>query len=354
MKPVVSNYTNANPALPDKSNNNLSFSGINAGKIKHLSKIETILGCWGDGFYETLKEKVGTDFIQMVDGGCTYKKASPVIDTLKYPFMDMPRDFLSFVANKFNIEGLKKSSLLVNYKKEKELKAYQRAMRGALQTGEECINEAVKAGISCETGRCNISGSCSSNDNLCKNVGLKFIKIFDENLAKTKAHYNTPHERTVARLASGITAATMMGNDFYNKSILNGKTDKEAKESAKKKRKQELLETAQEALSQYFMLGALASIVNNSPIAAPIVNTALGLLFKITSRLSTGRPLKRMKVPPKMEYNAPSINEYAELKKKKQDIKLKTTYKKEEKKKHLLSPKNSFSLPCKYNYRFER
>ena len=77
----------------------------------------------------------------------------------------------------------------------------------------------------------------------------------------------------------------MMGTDFYNKSILNGKTPEEARQSEQAKRKQELLEVGQEALSQYFMLGTFSSFANNSSIGAPILNTLLSLIFRITSRV---------------------------------------------------------------------
>ncbi len=172
----------------------------------------------------------------------------------------------------------------------------------------------------------------------------KFYKLFDENLAKDKAHYHTPHERAVVRLVSGFTAAIMLGNDFYNKSIMNGVSEDKAIKSASTKRKQEILATVQEALSQYFLLGAFASFSNNSQLGAPLLNTALGILFHITSRLSTKRPLKRIDVPEKPQNQSQlTINKFIGNLKKGNEPTLtngNNNQEKEENKKHLLSLKN--------------
>ena len=54
----------------------------------------------------------------------------------------------------------------------------------------------------------------------------------------------------------------MLGTDFYNKSILNGESDSEAKEELKTKRKQELISTGMEAMSQYMMSLIFQIILN--------------------------------------------------------------------------------------------
>lgn len=33
------------------------------------------------------------------------------MDTLKYPFVEMPKQFLNFIANKFNVKQLQESKL---------------------------------------------------------------------------------------------------------------------------------------------------------------------------------------------------------------------------------------------------
>lgn len=175
-------------------------------------------------------------------------------------------------------------------------------MRGLIKNGDNFIAQFAKEkGINAsELEKFLCKNECNPQfKELCDSVVKKFYKLFDENLAKDKAHYHTPHERAVVRIVSGFTAAIMLGNDFYNKSIMNGVSQDEAIKSASTKRKQEILATVQEALSQYFLLGAFASFSNNSQLGAPLLNTVLGILFHITSRLSTKRPLKRIDVPEK-------------------------------------------------------
>lgn len=140
-------------------------------------------------------------------------------------------------------------------------------MRGLIKNGDNFIAQFAKEkGINAsELEKFLCKNECNPQfKELCDSVVKKFYKLFDENLAKDKAHYHTPHERAVVRLVSGFTAAIMLGNDFYNKSIMNGVSEDEAIKSATTKRKQEILATVQEALSQYFLLGAFASFSNNS------------------------------------------------------------------------------------------
>ncbi len=338
---MVSNFKGASFAFPHKNNTKISFTGFDAGKVVHLKTIQKLSNCQLDDLYKSLQKNVAPDFFQNIGDSLSYKKTNFIADAIKFPFVDMPKEFLNFIAKKFNIQSLQNSKLLTDFQNEKEKKAYERAMRGLLQNGDAIIDKvASDLGIDPKNideflckNRCN-----PEFKKLCEKITDEFNKIFDENLSKTKAHYNTTHERTIVRFATGITAAIILGNDFYNKAILNGKDDKEAKISQKKKRTQELIETVQEALAQYFMLSALTSTVNNSNIAAPIINTALSLLFRITSRLSTGRPIIRIKVPNKIDYAAPTIDEFKESPME-QSLKIKPQAK-QENKKHLLSPKN--------------
>ncbi len=316
----VRNLNNNSGSLV-KDTKDINFKGLNAGKISHLSLIEGLSkpkkGL--DELYYTIYKKIPPDFIKSTPSGDFYTKSNSILDTLTFPFVKLPKEAANFFTDKFN---LKKSEKLIAYNNAKEKEAYERAMRGLLQNGDKFIDEF-------------------SNDPECnKKVVEKFYGLFDNNLAPDKAHYNTAHERTIVKVVSGGTAALIMGNDFYNKAILNGKTEKEAKKSAKKKRTQELLESGQEALSQYFMLSALSGFVNNSPLAAPVINTLLSLLFRITSRLSTGRPLKRIK-PDKNSQMADfvSMKEFMDSAKEGKNIEAKKTIDKKNKK-HLLCAKN--------------
>ena len=327
-----------------KSKNGISFTSY--GKVVHLPSIKKISQCRIDGVFNFLNSKLSNDFIQTIGNETQYLKPHSFIDTLKYPFVDLPRDILNAFATKFNIKSLLNSNLLKNYARNQQGKSYQRAMRGLLKNGDNFINQfAKKNGINpkdidkfvCEN-KCN-----ADFQSVCNNITKKLYALFDDNLAKDKAHYHTPHERTIVRLVSGITAAVMLGNDFYNKSIMNGVTEKEAIDSAKTKRKQEILATVQEAVSQYFLLGAFASFSNNSKIGAPLLNTALGILFHITSRISTGRELTRIKINDSSRLSFLSINKFIDNVKEnktQESINKKEVNKNQEDKKHLLSLKN--------------
>ena len=315
------------------------------GKVAHLPAITQFSKCRLDNIYKELNGKLDSNFIQSINNETRYLKANSLLDTLKYPFVDLPKDFLTFISKKFNIKSLQDSNLLQNYAKAQQDKSYQRAMRGLIKNGDNFIAQFAKEkGINAsELEKFICKNECNPQfKELCDSVVKKFYKLFDENLAKDKAHYHTPHERAVVRIVSGFTAAIMLGNDFYNKSIMNGVSEDEAIKSASTKRKQEILATVQEALSQYFLLGAFASFSNNSQLGAPLLNTALGILFHITSRLSTKRPLTRIDVPEKPQNQSQlTINKFIDnIKKGNVPTLNNDNQEKKENKKHLLSLKN--------------
>lgn len=336
----------------------LNFTGLKTGKIANLAAIENFSNCHLDGIYSKLKDKVAPGFIQEQGGNVFYKKANSFVDTLKYPFTRMPLELLNAFANKFNIESLQNSKLLTNFKKAGENERYERAVRGLLQTSNNLFNNAIKKekikpedvqDFLCKPTGCKNSEFAKH----CGEIANKFYESFDENLSKSKAHYNTPHERTVVKIVSGATAAFILGNDFYNKAILNGKTDEEAKKSAKDKREQELIESGQEALAQYFTLGAFSEFTNNHTLAAPVFNTVLSTIFRITSRLAKNKPLKKdysLLEKTQKPVKIPSINEFINsIQNKKpvkyEEIKTASLPKQEDDKKHILSLKN-IGLAC--------
>ena len=317
------------------------------GKVIHLPSTKAISECRLDDIFNRLNNKTGSNFIQIINDETRYLKANSLLDTFKYPIVDLPRDFLTFISKKFNIKSLENLDLLQSYAKAQQNKSYQRAMRGLIKNGDNFIAQFAKErGIKAtEVEKFLCRNECNPQfKELCDSVVKKFYKLFDDNLAKDKAHYNTPHERAVVRIVSGFTAAIMLGNDFYNKSIMNGVSEDEAIKSASTKRKQEILATVQEALSQYFLLGAFTSFSNNSQLGAPLLNTALGILFHITSRVSTGRPLKRIDVPEKSQNQIQlKINDFISNIKEGSNPSLSTGSKSAEQgenKEHLLSLKN--------------
>ncbi len=323
-----------------------SLTSLTTNKIINYKAARKITNCSLDGLNAFLSKKA-SNVVQVVNGEQFTQKPNPIIETVKYPFADMPKDVLNFIVDKTNWTSLKESKMLTNYNGKKQQEAYERALRGLFQNADNFIAEyAAKNNINpkdIESFRCTNQPN-PKFQGICEEVSEKFYKLFDDNLAIDKAHYNTPHERTIVKIVSSAVAAIILGNDFYNKSILNGKSDKEARESATGKRRQELIESAQEALSQYLTLGAFASFTNNSPIAAPILSTALSLVFRITSRLSMRRPIRRIKLPDEQT----EIQRHFDLEEYKKSVKEDrpiepekiTVAKNKDNKKHILSAKN--------------
>lgn len=322
------------------------ITSLTSNKIINYKASKTITNCALDGLNASLSKKA-PGVAEIINNEKTIQKPNPIIETFKYPFVDMPKDILNFVADKTNWTSLKESKLLTDFNSQKQQQAYERALRGLHQNADSLISDyAAKHNIDTkdiETFVC--KNRCNPDfQEICEEVSKKFYKLFDDNLAVDKAHYNTPHERTIVKIVSSVVAAIILGNDFYNKSILNGKNDEEARQSAAGKRKQELIESAQEALSQYLTLGAFSSFTNNSPIAAPILSTALSLVFRITSRLSMRRPIRRIKLPDEqaeIQRNI-SIENYMKATKENKPIKPDetTVVKTKDNKKHILSPRN--------------
>ncbi len=92
---------NTTVTLPNK----ISFKVIDTGKIERLSAIKKLSMCQLDDIYNNLSRKVAPDFIQSTGNDFLYKKGNSLIDTLKFPFVDMPKELLSLIAKKFNIRN---------------------------------------------------------------------------------------------------------------------------------------------------------------------------------------------------------------------------------------------------------
>lgn len=126
---------------------NISFKGFDVGKISHRLSLEKISNCHLDGIYDNLSKNVASDFIKINGSDIFYKKATAFMDTLKYPFVEMPKQFLNFIANKFNVKQLQESKLLTEFNSKKQAEMYERAMRGFLKNGDNfLINAAKKVG----------------------------------------------------------------------------------------------------------------------------------------------------------------------------------------------------------------
>ena len=177
-----------------KSKNGISFTLY--GKIVHLLSIKKVSQCHIDGIFTFLNNKTGSDFIQTIGDSASFLKPHSFIDTLKYPFVDLPRDILSAFAKKFNIKSLLNSDFLKNYQKDQEDKAYQLAIRCLLKNGDNFINQfAKKSGINPkDVDKFICDNKCNADfRSICDDVTKKLYTLFDDNLAKDKAHYHTPH-----------------------------------------------------------------------------------------------------------------------------------------------------------------
>ena len=271
--------------------NNVSFQGLNLAKANFSNFIKAISKSGLNDIYDSLQKEVLASepgFLKETGREVLYKKATPLFDTITYPILKLPKVILSSIANKFNIESLKNSKILQNFERTQRQERAQRALRGLLKNGEEFAIKTVdevasktkNADKKAIINQINHDG-CNYRDNkeIYKKALGEFYKLFDLNLAADKAKYHTPHERTITRLVSGGTAAIMLGSDFYNKSILNGKSEAEAEEELKGKRNQEFKATAMEAASQYLLLGAFSGYTNKSKWGAPIINTATFLMY---------------------------------------------------------------------------
>lgn len=125
----------------------------------------------------------------------------------------------------------------------------------------------------------------------------KLNKDLNEAMSYKKATYDTKKERFIARIASGITAAIFLGNDYYNKAIASGKDEKAAIESKNKKQKQEVDENLIEAFMQYAVMACFTKFTNKKVWASALIGTGIGLVARICSRISNKMPLKRVEVP---------------------------------------------------------
>lgn len=340
-----------------------SFTGLNTAKVNFHPLTDKVSHSVLNDIHKSLSTKVlqtAPDFISKNGSDFYYKKASSLLETLTYPFTKFPKDLLSAFANRFKITSLQNSKMLQQYNLQKEEEAAQRALRGLYKNGDEFASKAIENAIKNEKTNLtpqqlktllnNNRASSEVKDGIIQDISEKYTKLVDDNLALDKAQYHTPHERAMARIASGGTAAVMLGTDFYNKSILHGKTEQEANEELKGKRKQELIATGMEAMSQYMMLGAFSEFSNTSKWGAPILNTLLGIFFHITSRLSTGRPITKIKNPQdKLEYNIPSVKDFASSAKNGEKVsfqqKVAPNNTQKDDKNHILTSKN-IALAC--------
>ncbi len=278
----------------------------------------------------------------------------------------MPLDVLDSIAKKFPNSSLNNSKLLKNYRNSIQLDNEVRALQGLQKNGAKFAKEYMEENGLKEfpTGVCD--DYCES---ICNAVSKKFNNQLNDSLADTVANYDTKKERFSTRILSGLTAAIFLGTDFFNKAIKKGKSAEEAKKEQHLKQKQEIKENVCEAITQFAVFACFSKTVNKSAWAPAIIGTAIGLVSRVYSRLSSGMRLTRMNVPVKSNISTPTMNEFRqaakegnlnELSSKKQQEKLnRVTKESKENKKPVLSAKNILlfciaSIAGGYSLRFAK
>lgn len=275
-------------------------------------------------------------------------------------FISMPLDLVNAIAEKFpnskfyNLEILKKHREAAQF--EDHLKALQGLQNKGIEIAKKSLRKNNVTAYPADSPSCN--DYC---ENLCSFFGEEFNKVLNNKMADDVAMYDTKKERFVTRLVSGFTAALFLGNDFYNKAIEKGKTEKEAKKEQYLKQGQEVRENICEAITQFAVFACFSKFVNSSPWAPAIVGAAIGFVSRIVSRLSSNMPIRRIAAPKRTALETPSLEQYKNYTKegKSENIVTNTKFEndKKETKKPVLNAKNIilfclFSIAGGYSARF--
>lgn len=326
---------------------NANFTGKKPPTVDDLKKVADIVDANLGGVVSKLTSKIqecAPDMLEDSDGRLLLKNSkhfAHLAESAKAPFTTIPKRILDNLAksahkvfpdNKF-FNGINNSKFLTKFRQEQEVKLYERAVRGIYEYGCEFLDDVAK-----EKSAANGAKAYST----CKEVTKKFFGKFDEQFSINSSKYNTREERGGVRLISAAIAAAALGQDFFNKAKRDGASDDEANGEAKVKIKQEMLAGVGEAYSQFAILGGFPKFINNSQFGAPVISAGLGVLFNITSRLQTNRPLVRIKPPVKMLGNSPvDIKDFIKSLDKKNGVnKIDALKNKKPDKKPLLSLKN--------------
>lgn len=327
---------------PKKSNiaQITAFKGLNAAKIVNVESLKNISRCKLDGLAQSLSEKAGADVVEIIDNTAKLiKPKNGVLTQIK----ELPLDIASYFSKKFHFQ----SDFLSRYSTKKEQKAFQLAANGFYEYGERFIKEGQellgKAGEELKLGSCIATQCNEAESTICSKVQKDFVNLLDNDFKPGNSSYNTRDERTLVKFFTGLVSSLWLFLDFHNNSVRDGKVGKDTNKEAREKFAQEMKETAGETAAQFVTLGGLSGWVNNSTIAAPLLNAATSLFFRITSRLSSHKPLTPIKEKIESIFKPVSFNEFQEAAKKGEQINASPIAKKpkeKEKKKHILTFKN--------------
>ena len=257
----------------DKGNGGIVYTNI--GEI--TQKVDDILG---ENFLRSKFEKLGIDVNSIKD--YTVKDSSIITDiykTVKYPFVDMPVDFVSFL-----LKTIKKVPFLSDYA-DKILSAdifTKRTQVIETEKSKDIISNILEAFADKNCLIPNGEKGVVFDAEKCKKL---FSTKTAKNLSKTVKNYNSRDERTLNRLITSTVSAVYSSRDFYNISMLQKDNKKDAKRAKKSRFRQEMTRTSISAAMTFLTLGALNKYTKNSLVWT--VGTIVGssLIAEIASRL---------------------------------------------------------------------
>ena len=297
MKITTQNFryvapTSSNSVLPKCSSQKpgINFTGdiftvinnANGDKIyKDLPLlVREIDGILGGNYFKKLLLSIGID----PDKTSEYvlKDQSVVSDiykTLKYPFFDVPLDIAIF----FSKNVLKRIPFLSNFA-DKALNSgllSKRARVVEIEKNTEII-QSILGDFADSIGK-TVEGDASKYDlDFCK-------KAFENKLLDTSGkiikNYNTRDERTLNRIGTSLVSACFSSIDFYNISMLQKDSKKEAKRAEKSRFRQEITRTGLNALMTFFTLGVFDKYTKNSLHLTVATIVGSTLVAEILSRI---------------------------------------------------------------------
>ena len=218
-------------------------------------------------------------------------------------FLEIPLDILSEIASKFPKSRLNNSQFLQNHRAHILAENELAALQGGRDIISDFAREFSKKGI--KTVPASIDGNCGGDcADKCNKISDYLNKTLNKTMEFGNSNFDTKKERFTTRIVSGFTGAFFLGSDFFNKAKLKGKSDKEALEAQHGKQAQEVKENIEEGVLQYFVNACFSEFLNGNPTAGAISGLIIGTISRIHSRLSSGRPIRRVKTPEN------SINEF--------------------------------------------
>ncbi len=116
-------------------------------------------------------------------------------------------------------------------------------------------------------------------------------EIFKVPAGAAVANYVTKDERSLNRLATGAVSTYFVGNDFYNLAMYEKNDSKEAKKTANKRMRREMVRIGSSAIMTYSVLSALSTYVNKSRVLACVAIAGSAFFTEVISRVLMGTPL---------------------------------------------------------------